>query len=170
MLCCFFAIDGVGLNAALNVTGIPLVRPPNAPPWLFVKVTTLPFSSMLNGSLFSLPLILEASKPLPNSIPLTAGMAKTACEITFSTPPNIGSPRPAGRPLITHEMIPPTESPSSLALSISSIAFSYEASSVIFTPCISSILASTVMPAKVIDSPITTGPISPRTKRIWMIC
>lgn len=30
-------------------------------------------------------------------------------------------------------------------------------------------LASTVMPAKVIDSPITTGPISPRTKRIWMI-
>ena len=30
-------------------------------------------------------------------------------------------------------------------------------------------LASTVMPAKVIDLPITVGPISPRTKRIWMI-
>ena len=30
-------------------------------------------------------------------------------------------------------------------------------------------LASTVMPAKVIDLPITTGPISPRTKRIWII-
>lgn len=30
-------------------------------------------------------------------------------------------------------------------------------------------LASTVMPAKVIDLPITAGPTSPRTKRIWMI-
>lgn len=30
-------------------------------------------------------------------------------------------------------------------------------------------LASTVMPAKVIDLPITTGPVSPRTKRIIMI-
>lgn len=30
-------------------------------------------------------------------------------------------------------------------------------------------LASTVMPAKVIDTPITSGPISPRTKRIWLI-
>ena len=30
-------------------------------------------------------------------------------------------------------------------------------------------LASTVMPAKVIDKPITTGPVSPRTKRISMI-
>ena len=30
-------------------------------------------------------------------------------------------------------------------------------------------LASTVMPAKLIDRPMTTGPVSPRTKRIWMI-
>ncbi len=30
-------------------------------------------------------------------------------------------------------------------------------------------LASTVMPAKVIDAPIKRGPISPRTKRIWLI-
>lgn len=30
-------------------------------------------------------------------------------------------------------------------------------------------LASTVMPAKVIDKPITAGPVSPRTRRIWMV-
>ena len=30
-------------------------------------------------------------------------------------------------------------------------------------------LASTVMPAKVIDAPITSGPIAPNSRRIWMI-
>ena len=30
-------------------------------------------------------------------------------------------------------------------------------------------LASTVMPAKTIDAPIKSGPVSPRTKRIWLI-
>ena len=30
-------------------------------------------------------------------------------------------------------------------------------------------LASTVMPAKVIDTPITSGPISPNSRRIWLI-
>ena len=52
--------------------------------------------------------------------PLTAGMANTVRAIRFSSPPNIGSPMPAGSPSITHSITPPTESPSAFACAISS--------------------------------------------------
>ena len=48
---CSAAIDGVGLIAALNTMGIPVVIPPSMPPQLFVFVMILPFSTA-KGSLF----------------------------------------------------------------------------------------------------------------------
>ena len=112
-------MDGVGLNAARNTTGMPVEMPPKIPPQLFVSVTMCPFCTR-NGSLFSLPRSRAAAKPAPNSTPLTAGMANTVRAIRFSSPPNIGSPMPAGSPSITHSITPPTESPSAFACAISS--------------------------------------------------
>ena len=38
---CFFAMDDAGLNPILITKGIPLVKPPNIPPELFVFVIIL---------------------------------------------------------------------------------------------------------------------------------
>ena len=115
---CWREMDGVGLNAARNTTGIPVEIPPRMPPQLFVSVTIRP-SCTRNASLCSLPRSRAAAKPAPNSTPLTAGMANTARAIRFSSPPNIGSPMPAGKPSTTHSTTPPTESPSAFACAIS---------------------------------------------------
>ena len=77
-------------------------------------MTTLPFSTV-KGSLFSLPRSPAAAKPAPNSTPFTAGMPNTMAAMRFSMPPNMGSPRPAGRPSTAHSTMPPTESPSARA-------------------------------------------------------
>ena len=108
------AMEGVGLTAARNQSGMPSVMPPKMPPQRFVSVTILPFSTA-KASLFSLPRSAAAAKPAPNSMPLTAGMPNTAAAMRFSMPPNIGSPSPAGSPSTAHSMMPPTLSPSARA-------------------------------------------------------
>ena len=114
---CSREMDGVGLNAARNTTGMPVEMPPKIPPQLFVSVTMCPFCTR-NGSLFSLPRSRAAAKPAPNSTPLTAGMPNSAEARRFSMPSNIGSPRPAGSPMAAHSTMPPTESCASRAAKI----------------------------------------------------
>ena len=53
---CVFNIDDVGFMATLNITGIPLVIPPNIPPLLLVLVKTFSPAKYM-ASLASLPLI-----------------------------------------------------------------------------------------------------------------
>ena len=139
MLLCSLAIDGVGFNATVKTTSIPSVMPPRIPPQLFVKVTTLPFSSYAKASLFSLPLIAAEAKPAPNSIPLTAGMAKTSSAILPSAPSKRGPPSPHGTPPALHLTSPPTESPSAFAASTVSANLSVR-------PPIATISEVTVMP------------------------
>ena len=98
--------------------GMPVESPPRMPPAWFVRVHTAPFF-MQYGSLFSLPRRAAPAKPLPNSTPFTAGMANSACASRFSSPPNIGAPTPAGRPVTAHSTTPPTESPAAAAAAIS---------------------------------------------------
>ena len=69
--------------------------------------------------MFSEPLRADPAKPDPNSIPLTAGMPKTAEAMRFSIPQNSGEPSPAGSPVTAHSTVPPTESPSAAAFFIS---------------------------------------------------
>ena len=104
-----WAMDGVGFMAVRRTMGIPLVMPPRMPPAWLVSVCTRP-SSITKGSLFSDPRDRAAAKPSPNSTPFTAGMPKRAAASRFSTPPNMGSPSPAGRPVAAHSTTPPTES------------------------------------------------------------
>ena len=111
------------MKAALKIMGIPFVIPPFIPPLLLVTVFISPFS-MQKSSLFSLPKSPAAPKPLPNSIPFTAGIPKMFLASIFSTPSNIGLPSPARSPVTAHSIIPPTELQSSLALSISARIFS----------------------------------------------
>ena len=121
---CGFAIDGVGLTAARNTSGMPSVMPPRMPPQLLPRVSILP-PLMQNSSLFSLPRRRTEAKPAPNSMPFTAGMPNTAADIRLSMPPNSAPPSPAGTPSATHSITPPTESPSALACMIlSCISFS----------------------------------------------
>ena len=122
-LFCGREIEGVGLNAARNITGIPEEIPPSMPPWLLVSVTTFP-SLSANSSLFSLPNMSAQPNPLPNSIPFTAGIANTSRDITFSRPSIIGEPTPAGIPTAAHSITPPTLLSCSLAESISARIFS----------------------------------------------
>ena len=91
-------MDGVGLNAARNTTGIPFEIPPRIPPQWFVFVTIFPFSTQ-NGSLFSLPRSRAAAKPAPNSTPLTAGMANTVRAMRFSSPQTSDRRFPPAAPL-----------------------------------------------------------------------
>ena len=98
------------------------------PPLLLVAVVILP-SAQKNSSLAALPRILASAKPAPNSTPFTAGTAKSAEESTFSTPPNHGSPIPAGKPTTAVSSTPPTLSPSAFAAVISFIIFSLTPSS-----------------------------------------
>ena len=110
-------MDGVGFTAVRRTMGIPSVMPPRMPPAWFVSVATRP-SAMQKGSLFSEPRARAAANPSPNSTPFTAGMPKRAAASRFSTPPNMGSPSPAGRPTAAHSTTPPTESPSFFAARI----------------------------------------------------
>ena len=125
--CCVFAMDGVGLTARRKTIGMPFEMPPRMPPQWFVSVTTRP-SSTRYASLFSLPRRHAAAKPRPNAIPLTAGMAKASWLILFSNPPNIGSPSPAGTPVIWQRMRPPTESSSARACAIAAFMCSADSS------------------------------------------
>ena len=116
---CFLKMEGVGFTTVRKRIGIPFVIPPLIPPLLFVSVTTLPFLYR-NASFASDPLIFAKSKPMPNSIPFTAGIEKTACASIPSTVSNQGSPMPSGSPITAVSKIPPTLSPSAAARSISS--------------------------------------------------
>ena len=140
---CFMATEGVGLKAVLNTMGIPEAMPPRMPPWLLDVVTTFPSGSKVNGSLWNEPLILVPSKPDPNSMPLTAGMANTASEILPSSPSKYTSPQEPGlRPMMPHSTIPPTESPLAAAACTTS---SNPMGS--FSPPISTISAITWIPS-----------------------
>ena len=88
-------MDDAGLNATLNVIGIPFEIPPKIPPELLVLVKTFPFF-ITYASLFSEPNFSEPENPEPNSIPLTAGIEKIALLISDSNDPKIGSPNPTG--------------------------------------------------------------------------
>ena len=113
-VCCFRAMEGVGLKAVRNRMGMPLEMPPKMPPAWLVRVRMAP-SSITKGSLCSEPRMRAASKPEPNSTPFTAGMANRAAENWLSSPWNMGFPSPAGAPWAMHSTTPPTESPASRA-------------------------------------------------------
>ena len=117
---CGLDMDEAGLNATLIVTGMPVERPPSMPPALFVRVLTDPSLAMRYGSLFCEPRSDEPANPDPNSTPLTDGIENIALPMSDSSEPNIGSPRPTGRPVVTDSTIPPSESPSRLAASMAS--------------------------------------------------
>ena len=104
----------VGLNATRNTIGFPLEMPPLTPPAPLPEV--MPEGETI-GSLCSEPFIPAALNPAPNSMPLTPGMEKTICEISDSTESKNGSPSPTGTFPTVHSTIPPTESPSAMALS-----------------------------------------------------
>ena len=70
------------------------------------------------GSLFSLPRRLAPAKPLPNSTPLHGGDGEQRLRQPVSSPPNIGAPTPAGRPVTAHSTTPP-RSPRRSAAAIS---------------------------------------------------
>ena len=151
---CSFGVLEVGLIAMRNTSSLPLVMPPTTPPAWLVRVR--PTASSI-GSLWSTPNILAASKPVPNSTPLTAGMAKTAWLIRLSTEFQNGSPSPTGRPVTRHSTMPPTESFWSMAFcSPASISFSPPISimvavtSICFPPgrCFNSFLATTPAPTR----------------------
>ena len=61
-------------------------------------------------SLFSEPLILDASVPLENSIALAPGIAMSALARDGSSPSNHGSPTPMGSPRINNSTTEPIES------------------------------------------------------------
>ena len=92
-LFCILEIDDAGLNAILNVIGIPFEIPPKIPPELLVLVETFP-PFITYASLFSEPNLSEPAKPEPNSIPFTAGIEKIALLMSDSNEPKIGSPKP----------------------------------------------------------------------------
>ena len=75
---------GVGLTTVRKTTGIPLEMPPFSPAlWLVAVTTLLPF--IRKGSLASLPFWSAKPKPVPNSMPLTAGTEKAMWAISLST-------------------------------------------------------------------------------------
>ena len=108
---CTAEIDGVGLTAARNTMLLPSLMPPKTPPAWLVFFVSFP-SFMTKLSLFSLPVIFAASKPLPISKPLTAPIESIAFPREASSLSNTGSPIPGIMPSTTHSMIPPIESPS----------------------------------------------------------
>ncbi len=110
-------MEAVGLTATFTTRGIPLVIPPTAPPAWLVRVATRP-PSITRGSLCWLPRIPAAAKPVPKDTPRTAGMPNRAPARRFSTPANMGSPTPAGRPTAKQRITPPTLSQSIRAASI----------------------------------------------------
>ena len=102
---------GVGLTAVRKTTGIPLVMPPLMPAlWLVAVTTESPF--MRKASLASEPFRSAKPKPVPNSMPFTAGTENAMWEIRLSTLSKYGSPTPAGRPRMAVSRMPPTLSPS----------------------------------------------------------
>ena len=103
---------GVGLTAARTTISLPLVIPPLMPPALLVAVVP---STSSSGSLFCEPRRRAPAKPLPNSTPLTAGMANNRWAIRLSAESKKGCPSPSGTPCTRHSMIPPTESRSAAA-------------------------------------------------------
>ena len=76
---------GVGLTAVRNTTGIPLAMPPLMPALWLVAVTTAPSAVMRKASFASEPRSPAKPKPVPNSMPLTAGMEKARWAISLST-------------------------------------------------------------------------------------
>ena len=69
---CSEEIVAVGLKATRNTMSAPLLMPPCTPPeWLVVVVG--PSGPATNGSLCSLPVIIDEANPLPISKPFVAG-------------------------------------------------------------------------------------------------
>ena len=78
---------------------MPEVMPPKMPPWWLVRgAHPCRRAAWEKGSLCWLPRRAAAANPAPNSTPRTAGMPNRAAASRFSTPSNMGSPRPAGTP------------------------------------------------------------------------
>ena len=120
---------GVGLTAVRKTTGIPLEMPPLTPALWLVAVTMV-FPFIRKASLASEPFRSAKPKPVPNSMPLTAGTEKAMWESRLSTLSKYGSPTPAGRPRIAVSRMPPTLSPSAPAARMAAfIGSSTEASS-----------------------------------------
>ena len=70
------------------------------------------------------PLSFAKPNPSPKETPLTAGTEKIKCDKMLSTESKKGSPSPVGRPIMAVSKIPPNESPSAAAFSISWIIWS----------------------------------------------
>lgn len=105
---------------------MPVVIPPNMPPWRFDRVWmwgsfTPSDGSAVNRSLCSLPRIVTQPNPMPYSTPSTAGSENRAFAKSALSLSNTGSPRPAGTPVATISAAPPMESPALRQSSMSSI-------------------------------------------------
>lgn len=83
---------GVGLKTQRNTISVPSEIPPAIPPLI---------------ALISLPDLVTPLKPVPYSKPLQALILITAKTNSACSLLKIGSPFPAGKPLIRHSAIPP---------------------------------------------------------------
>lgn len=75
---------GVGLTTVRKTTGIPLEMPPFRPALWLVAVTMRP-PCIRKASFASLPFRSAKPKPVPNSMPLTAGTEKAMWASSLST-------------------------------------------------------------------------------------
>ncbi len=66
-------MEGVGLTAVENTTGMPLVMPPLMPPLWLVRVTSRPFSMPSIASLARLPKTSRKAEAQAELHTLTAG-------------------------------------------------------------------------------------------------
>ena len=69
MVCCSFDMDGVGLNATLNVKGIPSLMPPHTPPMLLLDADIFPsiiqsvFAENVVAVVFIISIVLSCILP-----------------------------------------------------------------------------------------------------------
>ena len=91
--------------------------PPLIPALLLVFVSILLVKR--KASLACEPFNFAKPNPSPKETPLTAGTEKIKWDKMLSTESKKGSPSPAGRPIMAVSKIPPNESPSAAAYSIS---------------------------------------------------
>ena len=113
------------------------------------------------------PLSLVISKPLPNSIPLTAGTENIKCAKVDSTESKNGFPIPGFIPRTVHSIVPPTESKSVFAFSTvslirASLSENNNGSSFVFKLSNNSLVNSTSLKLLSSTSPIlfTCDPIN----------
>ena len=135
--------------------------------WL-LAVTTAPSGVMRKASLASEPRSPAKSNPVPNSMPLTAGMEKARWAILLSTLSKYGSPIPAGRPRMAVSSRPPTLSPSAPAARMAAFMGSSTAGSSTAKPSGLSARASTCAASAAASSSAKRVSEMPAQAAIWV--